>query len=163
MSNPKPIAVVDTDVASYLLKGAPIGFEYFGILQAHRANMAFVTAAELLFGATRRTLGQRRLLRLELFLTECPVIPFEVGMERVYARIMTDRERIGRPIEKADAWIATTAVYHNLPLVTHDTNFVGTPGLRIITASEDVRAAQLRLPAVSRRPLNLDMRCQCSA
>jgi predicted nucleic acid-binding protein len=163
MSDPKPIAVVDTDVASYLLKGVPIGFEYCKLLQGYQTSMAFVTAAELLFGAARRTLGRRRLLHLELFLTECPIIPFKVGMERVYAQLMIDRQRIGKPMDKADAWIATVAIYHSLPLVTHDANFVGTPGLRIITASKEVRAAQVRVPAASRRPLDLDMRCQCSA
>jgi predicted nucleic acid-binding protein len=162
MSNPKPIAVVDTDVASYLLKGLPIGFEYCRLLQGYQTSMAFITAGELLFGAARRTLGRRRLLHLDLFLTECPIIPFKVGMERVYAQLMTDRQRIGKPMEKADAWIATVAIYHNVPLVTHDANFAATPGLQIITASKEARAAQVRLPAAGRRPLNLDMRCQCS-
>jgi predicted nucleic acid-binding protein len=162
MSKTKPVVVIDTDVASYLLKGVPIGFEYFRLLQAYQASMSFVTAAELRFGASRRTLGRRRLLHLELFLTECPIIPFKVGMERVYAQVMAERERLGKPMEKADAWIATTAIYQNVPLVTHDANFAATPGLRIITASEEARAAQVRLPVVSGRPLDLDMRCQCS-
>jgi hypothetical protein len=82
-------------------------------------------------------------------------------MERLYAQVMVDRERMGKRLEKADGWIATTAIYHDVPLVTHDGDFVGTRGLRIITASAEARAAQLRLPVVRRRPLNLDSRCQC--
>ena len=82
-------------------------------------------------------------------------------MERLYARVMIDRERAGKRLEMTDGWIATTAIYYEVPLVTHDSDFVGTPGLRIITASKEARDAQLRLPVVGRRPLNLDMHCQC--
>jgi predicted nucleic acid-binding protein len=162
MSGERPIAVVDTDVASYLLRGAPIGWEYLRLLKGYRANLAFVTAAELLFGAARRELGPRRLSSLERFLAECPIIPFKSGMERVYARIMAEREQIGRPMEKADAWIATVAMYHDVPLVAHDGNFAHTRGLRVITASGEARSAEVRAPAVGRHPLHLDMRCQCS-
>ena len=161
MSAAKPIAIVDTDVASHLLKATSMGCEYFGLLQGYQAAIAFVTAGELRFGAVRRRLGPRRHLHLDLFLAECPIIPFEKGMDRVYANVMLDRERVGKRLEKADGWIATTALYHDLPLATHDGDFAGTPGLRIITASKEARAAQLRFPVVSRRPLNLDMRCQC--
>lgn len=79
------------------------------------------------------------------------------------SRVMLERERMGRRLEKADGWIATTAIYYDVPLITHDRDFVGTPGLRIITASEDMRAAQLRLPPVlGRYPLSLDNSCRCS-
>src|SRR5262245_22959521 len=107
MSSARPIAVIDTNIASYLLRGATVGWEYLRLLQRYQANVAFVTAAELLFGAARRDLGPRRLANLERFLAECPVIPFKQGMERVYAQIMADREDIGKPMDKSDAWIAT--------------------------------------------------------
>ena len=162
MSNARPIAVMDTDVASYLLRAAPIGWEYLRLLKGYQAHIAFVTAAELLFGAARRELGPRRLSNLERFLGECPIIPFKPGMERVYALIMADREKRGKPMAKADAWIATVAMYHDVPLVAHDGNFVHTRGLRLITASDDARAAQVTLRSASRHPLHLDLRCQCS-
>jgi tRNA(fMet)-specific endonuclease VapC len=162
MSDARPIVVVDTDVVSYLLKGVPIASEYATLLRGYRACVSLVTAAELLFGAEQGGWRQRRRLQLDLVLSEYPILPFKEGMERVYAELMNDRSRIGKPMEKADAWIATTAIYYNVPLVTHDSNFAATPRLRIITASKEARAAQVRLPAVGRRPLNLDMRCQCS-
>ena len=161
MNSVKPVAVLDTDVASYVMKGVPIAWEYLTLLHGYQPGIAFITAAELRFGAERRDWGTRRRLRLDLFLQECLILPHEEGMARVYANVMANRERVGRRLEKADGWIATTAIYHKVPLVTHDSDFVGTPGLRIITASTEARAAQLRLPVVGQRPLNLDMRCQC--
>jgi len=162
MSSVRPIAVIDTKIASYLLKGATVGWEYLRLLRGYQSNVAFITAAELRFGAARRDLGPRRLANLERFLAECPALPFKPGMERVYALIMADRDKIGKPMEKSDAWIATVAMYHDLPLVTHDSNFAHTRGLRVITASDDVRAALVPIPAAHSHPLRLDMRCQCS-
>ena len=162
MSKARPIAILDTDIASYLLRGATVGWEYLRLLRDYQACVAFVTAAELRFGAARRDLGPRRLAHLERFLAECPVIPFKVGMDHVYARLMADREKIGKPMEKSDAWIATVAMYHDAPLMTHDGNFAHTRGLRVITASDEARAALVPIPAAHSHPLHLNMRCQCS-
>ena len=162
MSSGRPDVIMDTNIASYLLRGGTVGWEYLRLLRGYQANVAFVTASELLFGAARKDLGPRRLARLERFLAECPVIPFKPGMERVHARIRAEREEIGKPMEESDAWIATVAMYHDIPLMTHDGNFVHTRGLRVITASDDVRAALVPVPAAHSHPLHLDMRCQCS-
>jgi predicted nucleic acid-binding protein len=163
MGDEKPLALVDTDVVSNMIKSTTIGLEYLRLSQGYQLGVAFVTAAELRFGAAKRRLGARRNLYLEDFLAGCPFMPFVKEMDRVYARVMLERERMGRRLEKADGWIATTAIYYDVPLITHDRDFVGTSGLRIISASEEVRAAQLRLPPIiSSRPLNLDNSCRCS-
>ena len=162
MSAEKPVAVIDTDVASFMLKSLPIGWEYARLIAGFKASVSFITAGELLFGAESRSWGSRRRLSLDLFLSERAVMPFQAGMERLFARIMAERERMGRRMEKADAWIATTAIFHDAPLVTHDGDVRDTRGLRIVTASKEARTAQVRMPVVSGRPLNLDMRCQCS-
>lgn len=162
MSEGKPLALVDTDVVSNMIKSTTIGLEYLRLSHGYQLGVAFFTAAELRFGAAKRRLGARRNLYLEDFLAGCPIMPFVKDMDRVYARVMLERERMGKRMEKADGWIATTAIYYDVPLITHDRGFVGTPGLRIVTASEEVRAAQLRLPPVaSGRPLSLDASCRC--
>ena len=66
MSEVKPLALIDTDVVSNLLKATAIGFEYFRLLQGYQEAVAFVTAGELRFGALRRRLGARRHLQLDL-------------------------------------------------------------------------------------------------
>jgi tRNA(fMet)-specific endonuclease VapC len=162
MSEAKPIALVDTDVVSNLLKATTIGCEYARLLHAYQAAIAFITAGELQAGALRRRLGARRQLHLDQWLVEYPIIRFKSGMELIYAQVMVERERMGKRMERSDAWIAATALHYDIPLVTHDSDYVGTRGLRIITASEEVRAAQLRLPpVVSGRPLSLDASCRC--
>ncbi len=64
-------------------------------------------------------------------------------------------------MEYPDAWTATTALFHDLPLVTHDNGFLHTHGLRVITASEEVRANQMLLAGLTGAPMLLDMHCRC--
>jgi len=56
-----------------------------------------------------------------------------VDIARLSGRIRAQRTRIGRPIERADAWIAATALDLGLPLFTHDHEFYGIDGLRVVT------------------------------
>ena len=163
MKGTKDIAVLDTNVASFMLKGLPLGAEYRALTRGYDLHLSFVTAAELRVWAYRNGLGPRRQLHLDLFLVECPVLPYCAGMDQLFAQVTQERESIGRPMEFPDAWIATTALFHSFPLVTHDANFVHTRKLRIITASAEVRANQMLLDPVRRQPPMLpDMRCRCS-
>lgn len=163
MKGSKGIAVLDTDVASLMLKGLPLGAEYKMLVRGYDLHLSFATAAELRVCANRNRLGARRRLYLDLFLVECPVIPYCEGMERLFAQVVDERRSIGRRLEFADALTATTALFHGVPLVTHDADFVDTRGLRIITASAEVRANQMVLDAArSQPPMLLDMRSRCS-
>ena len=51
----------------------------------------------------------------------------------MYARVVVERERIGRPITWPDAWIAAIALWHGIALVTHDGDFAGITGLQMIS------------------------------
>jgi predicted nucleic acid-binding protein len=46
--------------------------------------------------------------------------------------------KIGHPLHQkvhdGDRWIAATAVHLSLPIVSHDTIFLGVPGLDLLTA-----------------------------
>jgi tRNA(fMet)-specific endonuclease VapC len=154
--------VVDTNVFCYMMKNLPIGAEYRRLLIGHNVHVSFVTRAELLCWADRGDWGMRRRLELQSLLAECAVLPYSDGMDKIFARVMAERSRAGRRMEHADAWIAATALFYGLPLVTHDGDFVHTRGLRIITASPIARAARNRMPVLTRPVPTLDMRCRCS-
>ena len=146
-----------------MLKGPPLGAEYRRLTHGYDLHLSFATAAELRVWANRNRLGARRRLYLDLFLVECPVLPYCAGMEWLFAQVMHERESMGRPLAFPDALTATTALFHGVPLVTHDADFVDTRGLRIITASAEVRANQMLLDAArSQPPMLLDMRSRCS-
>jgi len=51
-----------------------------------------------------------------------------------WAEVMVAARRAGRRLETADAWIAATAVLYNAPLITHNaSDYLGVPGLQVIT------------------------------
>jgi predicted nucleic acid-binding protein len=157
----KGFAIADTNVISYALKRESLAIQYAQLLTGYDIRISFVTCAELHRWAERDNWGSRRRALLKVFLSDYKVVPYSKGMEEVFARITTERQRAGRRLENSDAWIATTAIYHDVPLATHDADFVDTAGLRIITADPKGRMVPEYLVA-SRTPQALNMRCRCS-
>jgi predicted nucleic acid-binding protein len=163
MRSSKGIAILDTNVASFVLKGLPLAAEYRTLVRGFDLHLSFVTAAELRVWANRNRLGARRQLYLDVFLAELTIMPYCAGMDRTFAELVRKRESIGKPIAFPDAWIAATALFHGVPLVTHDANFAHTQGLRIITASDEVRANQRLLDTARvQLPMLPGMHCHCS-
>lgn len=127
-------AVVDTNVLSYMLRGSVQGQYYRSMLTGYFQGVVCVTPEELYFGAERRNWGARRIAALEALIDECVLLPVSLEIARTSVRLRAQRERAGKPLECADAWIAATALCYRAPLFTHDGDFEGIEGLQIITA-----------------------------
>ena len=112
--------LLDTNVVSYLLKGDSRAAGYEPLLIGHRLALSFVTVGELFEWAALRGWGTARTTRLEQSLAAYLTIPVDVEVCRLWADVRVQRRSIGRPIASQDAWIAATALRHQLPLVTHD-------------------------------------------
>ncbi len=125
--------IADTNVVSYLMKGTDLGKLYKRHLVGKVVGIVFVTVAEMHYGAEKNNWGELRRQTLEEHLKNFVVLPYNNDIARVYARIVVERERAGRPITWPDAWIAASAVWHQIPLVTHDADFHGIAGLQVIT------------------------------
>jgi predicted nucleic acid-binding protein len=80
-------------------------------------------------------LGNQRRDLMDRFLARfAPLLP-DGETARLWARIKTSRERQGRPITFADAWIAAAAVQMNLPLVTPNArDYEAIKRLMVVTA-----------------------------
>ena len=60
--------------------------------------------------------------------------PFELPLCRKWAAVTAAARANGRPIGCADAWIAATALLHEIPLITHNRNdFSSVSGLEVIS------------------------------
>ena len=126
--------IVDTCVVSYVMKGAAEAALYEKHLDRRLLSVSFVTVGELYFGAEKKGWGAKRRAQLETVLKNHVVIPYDNEIARCFARIAAERERQGRPISWADAWIAACAVRHEVPLVTHNArDFEGIAGLQVIS------------------------------
>lgn len=123
--------VVDTSAVSYLLKDHSLAPMYWEHLKGRLLGISFMSVAELYRWPLVRGWGEPRIQALKQHLRSYVVLPYDDAMSWEWARIMA---RKGRPVSPADAWIAATAVRHELPLVTHNPrHFHPIEGLEVIT------------------------------
>jgi tRNA(fMet)-specific endonuclease VapC len=128
--------VVDTDVISFLLKDDTRALLYRPHLQDKVLVLSFMTVAELYQWAYQRQWGEKRLAWLEDRLHAFVITPYDNELCRQLAAICVERQRSGKPISAQDAWIAATALRHDVPLVTHNqADFSGISGLTILSQS----------------------------
>ncbi len=129
--------VVDTDVVSFLFKRDSRAEWYRPHLSGKLLVLSFMTVAELDRWALERNWGRARRARMEESLQNFIVYPFDRALCLKWAEVSDRARRIGRRIECADAWIAATAVLHNIPLVTHNaSDYAGVDGLTVISEAQ---------------------------
>jgi len=133
------VIVLDTNVVSELMR-KDAAAEVVAWVDRHPGDQVFitaVTAAELLYGVTRLPDGRRkqalaakvRALIDEDF--EDQVLPFNNDSAHRYAEIVASRERLGKPINMADAQIAAICRQYNLGLGTRNTKDFADTGIRV--------------------------------
>ena len=101
-----------------------------------RLGISFQTVAEIRFGALVAGWGPARLQRMEERFEVAAVIPPHNQLSLEWATLRWECRVIGHGLHEkshfGDLWIAATARLADLPLVTHDAVFDGTPGLTVI-------------------------------
>jgi predicted nucleic acid-binding protein len=123
------VIVLDTNVLSELTRRAPEPsvIDWLDELPSEEVATTAVTAAELLFGVARLP-GGRRKTELTAAIRGLlgddfrgRVLPFDDRAAPRYADIVSDRERLGRPIGVADAQIAAICRAAGATLATRNT------------------------------------------
>jgi tRNA(fMet)-specific endonuclease VapC len=124
--------VLDTDVCSFLQKPGTLAELYRTDLIGHRLCVSFQTVAELYQWAEFHNWQEARRRKLEEWLRNYVVLPFDNETCWHWARVRAARRHL--TISPQDAWVAAAALRHNLPLVTHNGNdFVDIPGLIVVS------------------------------
>jgi len=85
--------------------------------------LSAVTASELLHGVHRADSALRRGRREQfvgLILKAVPILPFDLPVAQIHARLWADLQKRGEMIGERDLMIAATALAHGLTLVTRD-------------------------------------------
>jgi predicted nucleic acid-binding protein len=114
------LAVVDTDVVSFLFKNHSIAAAYQAMLAARPLAISLTTLAEIEYGMEAKNWGAARRELMRQFLARFTLLFPDAETARIWARIKSGCARRGRPIMFADAWIAAAALQLNVPLVTHN-------------------------------------------
>jgi tRNA(fMet)-specific endonuclease VapC len=124
--------LLDTNIVSYQLRGHTLASAYRPFLQGNILAISFITVGELLEGAQRAGWGARRMATIEAVISNYLVLPFSIDLCRRWAEVRVGRR--SQPIASDDAWIAATAIAHDIQLVTHNaSDFLGIQRLRLIT------------------------------
>jgi tRNA(fMet)-specific endonuclease VapC len=113
-------AIVDTDVVSMLFKGDTRALDYRSHITGRLLGISFMTLAELERWSLERNWGQRRKLDLAQHLTRYTILPVSRELCGKWAEVSFGAKRNGRPIQTADAWIAASALYYQVPLITNN-------------------------------------------
>lgn len=128
--------LVDTDVVSYLFRGDTRAERYRPYLAGERLAISFMTVGELERWVLQREWGQARRASMEAYLRQFTIYLADRKLCRLWAEVSYGARRRGRPIQTADAWIAATALGHDLPLVSHNvSDYAGVDGLIIVSES----------------------------
>ena len=124
--------VLDSTVSSFLMRDhGPAGY-YRRAMAGLTPVLPFQAVEEAWFGAIRDDWGDRRRSELERHIGRFEIIWPNAELVRISARLRSERERAGRRLTTADAWIAATALLLGCPLASHDGDFSGIPGLELI-------------------------------
>jgi tRNA(fMet)-specific endonuclease VapC len=128
------MAVVDTDVMSFVFKQDTRAAFYEAHLAGKDLIISFVTFAELQRWAIASNWGSSKQHKLAEYLSTVVVFHSDDDLCVQWARITEDGRRRGRQIQPGDAWIAATALLHDVPLITHNRrDFDSVTGLKIIS------------------------------
>lgn len=132
MTEPSPPALLDTNVASFILTARAEAALYEHDLHGRRRMIAFQTEAELLAGADIRGWTGRRRASLTRFLKDVTTVYPTRGTSRAYGHLHAALTQAGEPLETADLWIAATSLATGITLIAHDAAFRRVSGLRLI-------------------------------
>jgi tRNA(fMet)-specific endonuclease VapC len=126
------VRLVDTNIVSYVFKNHSISKRYRRHLIGHSLAISFMTLAELDEWALSAGWGPKRRGALDAFLQTYLVVHSDPDLCQRWADVRFERRN--QPIAVPDAWIAATALVHQVELVTHDPgDFQGISGLNVIS------------------------------
>jgi tRNA(fMet)-specific endonuclease VapC len=131
------VVLLDTNIVSFIFKGSDYADPYEPLLTGRELAISFMSIGELYHWAFTRQWGVRRITELEKYLSNYLIIPSDQALCQEWGRLRAEAHRTGRAISAQDAWIAATAIRHDLELVTHNLkDFQGLANLRLILPNQ---------------------------
>ena len=135
MTTNPALIVLDTSVVSLLFRrNDPVAY-YREWIRGRWLLISFQTLEESWFGAVKDGWSNRRKNILRRHLDQFEVVWPNLDMVRISTELRSEREKAGRRLNTADAWIAATAILLECPLASHDRDFSDIPGLEFIRAT----------------------------
>ncbi|MGH3981612.1 MAG: type II toxin-antitoxin system VapC family toxin [Pseudonocardiaceae bacterium] len=132
--------VLDTNVLSELTRQAPeeAVLAWLDALPAAEVATTAITVSELLYGIARLPSGRRKTVLAEAVHALINddfagrVEPFDVLAAEAYAVLVTERDKLGRPITVPDAQIAAICRARHATLATRNTKDFEDAGIELV-------------------------------
>ncbi|MEI7738582.1 MAG: tRNA(fMet)-specific endonuclease VapC [Betaproteobacteria bacterium] len=124
--------LLDTNIATYVLRQRPIEVLSTFNTNASRMAMSSITLAELMHGAEKSSRISENLAAVEDFCSRLQVLPYGAKAAQHYGTIRAALEKIGQPISVNDLHIAAHARSEGLVMVSNNMGeFARVPGLEL--------------------------------
>ena len=124
--------LIDTDTIIFALRGDSSVLAKFEENKNIPISISMITYAELVFGAKRSQNEQKNMIKVNRIRDIYPIEELNEGVMEVFADIKAKMFDKGIRIEDMDLFIAATAIYNELTLVTNNTkHFENVPNLKI--------------------------------
>jgi len=126
------VYLLDTDTIIYNLKGNKAVRKY---LQQHlndSINIGVITLMELYYGAYKSRKVESNLAKVKTIEAALEIIPANQEIVEIFGMLKSKLEKAGNRIDDFDLILASTALTHNLVLVTNnEKHFKNIDGLQI--------------------------------
>ena len=123
------MALADTSLFIALEQGRPLGASI-----PARIAVSVITVGELRLGLLTARDGTTRARRLATLLMAERLRPLTVDSQvaHVWAVLRLELRDQGKGMPLNDSWIAATAIAADIPVISQDDDYNGTPGLQVI-------------------------------
>jgi toxin FitB len=133
------VIIVDTNVISELMRPAPERYvlSWIGEQDAEELHVTAITLAEIAYGVERLPGGRRKAVirstaQEAITAFRGRAIPFDEAAVPHYARIASEREHAGRPMDAFDGQIAAICAALDAALATRNTEDFDGTGITVI-------------------------------
>ena len=124
--------LIDTDIIIFALRGDKTVLAKFEENKSIPISISMITYAELVFGAKRSQNERTNMLKVNRIREIYPVEELNIGIMELFADIKANMYTKAMRIEDLDLFIAATAIYNDLTLVTNKTkHFKNIPLLKL--------------------------------
>lgn len=122
--------LLDTCAVSDYLRGVDSVVQRIQKVRPSDVGISAVTVMELRYGVTRRQ-SPKLTASVEAFLSGISILTFDAEAAGHAGVLRANMEAKGHSIALADCQIAGTALTYGLTLVTHDSDLMRVPGLKV--------------------------------
>ena len=124
--------LIDTDIIIFALRGDKTVLAKFEENKNIPISISMITYAELVFGTKRSQNERTNMLKVNRIREIYPVEELNIGIMELFADIKANMYSKAMRIEYMDLFIAATAIYNDLTLVTNNTkHFKNIPLLKL--------------------------------